>query len=150
VGVHKTQRQIANRDAPPGLRTRRISRKTLGLSGARLITQLLMTQSTELSAKGSGVDLSEMKLRVRYPDFFSASPSPFNHLGCHVDPQYAFPKGPTFPAARKMSIPPPQPRSTTTSPGRRLAKAVGIPQGKSHVARPVMAVLSRVAERFGH
>ena len=37
---------------PPGFRTRAISRKTAGLSGARLMTQLLMTQSTEASARG--------------------------------------------------------------------------------------------------
>ncbi len=37
----------------PGLRTRAISRKTAGLSGARLSTQFEMTQSTE--ASGSGI-----------------------------------------------------------------------------------------------
>ena len=38
---------------PPGFRTRAISRNTAGLSAARLITQLLMTQSTEASASGN-------------------------------------------------------------------------------------------------
>ena len=42
---------IASR--PPGFRTRTISRNTAGLSGARLITQLLMTQSTPLSSSGN-------------------------------------------------------------------------------------------------
>src|SRR5436309_3307798 len=37
---------------PPGLRTRYISRKTAGLSGARLMTQLLTRQSTLASASG--------------------------------------------------------------------------------------------------
>jgi hypothetical protein len=37
---------------PPGLRTLAISLKTAGLSGARLMTQLLMMQSTEASGSG--------------------------------------------------------------------------------------------------
>ena len=37
---------------PPGFSTRAISRKTAVLSGARLITQLLMMQSTDASASG--------------------------------------------------------------------------------------------------
>src|SRR5271165_2694955 len=38
---------------PPGFRTRAISRKTAVLSGARLITQFEITQSTEASGSGS-------------------------------------------------------------------------------------------------
>ena len=36
-------------------------------------------------------------------------------------------EGPTFEAARNTSSPPPDPRSTTTSPALRLAEAVGFP-----------------------
>src|SRR5689334_13180074 len=38
-----------------------------------------------------------------------------------------FPVGPTLSAARNTSRPPPHPRSTTVSPGRRVANAVGLP-----------------------
>ena len=37
---------------PPGRSTRNDSRNTAGLSGERLMTQLLMTMSTELSSTG--------------------------------------------------------------------------------------------------
>jgi len=49
-GFFNTRSLTASR--PPGLRTRAISRKTAGLSGARLMTQLLITQSAEASGKG--------------------------------------------------------------------------------------------------
>ena len=38
------------------------------------------------------------------------------------------PVGPTRPAAKKASIPPPLPMSSTTSPGLSDASAVGFPQ----------------------
>ena len=40
----------------------------------------------------------------------------------------ARPVGPTRFAARNTSSPPPEPKSTTTSPGFKLAVAVGFPQ----------------------
>src|SRR5262249_44653781 len=40
---------------------------------------------------------------------------------------YAFPVGPTRRADRSTSMPPPEPRSRTTSPGWRSARAVGFP-----------------------
>src|SRR3954454_537954 len=40
---------------------------------------------------------------------------------------YAFPEGPTRRADNKKSMPPPDPRSRTVSPGSRLASAVGLP-----------------------
>ena len=46
----------------------------------------------------------------------------------------AFPFAPTFDAARKTSSPPPHPRSTTTSPGRRFAVAVGLPHDRPMLA----------------
>ena len=63
----------------------------------------------------------------------------------------AFPVGPTFWAARNTSSPPPHPRSTTTSPGLRLAKAVGLPQDTPRLAlsRHRRQLLGRVAECFG-
>src|SRR6266436_9772525 len=41
---------------------------------------------------------------------------------------YALPVGPTLLAESKTSIPPPDPKSSTTSPGFNFAKAVGLPQ----------------------
>ena len=46
----------------------------------------------------------------------------------------ALPVGPTFRAARNTSSPPPLPRSTTISPARRLAVAVGLPQDRPMLA----------------
>jgi hypothetical protein len=41
---------------------------------------------------------------------------------------YALPVGPTRRADSSTSMPPPEPRSSTTSPARRSATAVGFPQ----------------------
>src|SRR5688572_16065198 len=41
---------------------------------------------------------------------------------------YALPVGPTRRAESRTSSPPPEPRSSTNSPGRRSARAVGLPQ----------------------
>src|SRR5205823_225887 len=41
---------------------------------------------------------------------------------------YTLPVGPTRLAERITSMPPPEPRSRTTSPGCNLARAVGLPQ----------------------
>src|SRR5262245_30489412 len=41
---------------------------------------------------------------------------------------YALPAGPTRRAESKTSIPPPEPRSSTVSPGFNVARAVGLPQ----------------------
>ena len=52
------------------------------------------------------------------------------------------PVGPTFWAARKQSMPPPEPRSRTTSPGLRPAMAVGLPQPSEALAAPVGSAAS--------
>ena len=60
---------------PPGFRTRAISRKTAGLSGARLMTQLLMTQSTDASGERKLVDRQPDGTRrsdIRHPGRSSA------------------------------------------------------------------------------
>src|SRR5690349_21916101 len=41
---------------------------------------------------------------------------------------YALPVGPTRRADKRTSIPPPEPRSSTVSPGASSASAVGLPQ----------------------
>ena len=111
---------------PPGFSTRNISRNTAGLSGARLMTQFEMITSTE--ASGSGSD----SIRARWNSTFVtpalialtfARPIISGVMSMPI----ALPVGPTFFAASSTSIPPPQPRSTTTSPGLRWAVAVGLP-----------------------
>ena len=70
---------------PPGLSTRKISRKTAGLSGARLRTQLLITQSAEASGERQAVDGGQMELDVGVAAGCGVGASALNHLGRHVD-----------------------------------------------------------------
>ena len=58
----------------------------------------------------------------------------------------AFPVGPTLAAASRTSRPPPQPRSTTVSPSRRLANAVGLPQDRPRFASAKRQLLRRIAD----
>src|SRR5437016_2962245 len=116
---------------PPGFSTLAISRNTAGLSGARLMTQLLITQSAEASGSGSLSMVAWWNSTFGKPwplfplaAFWRASSSIWGVMSMPM----ALPVGPTFAAARNTSRPPPQPRSTTISPGRRLAVAVGLPQ----------------------
>ena len=128
---------------PPGLSTRNISRKTAGLSGARLMTQLEMTQSTE--ASGSGID----SMRARWNSTLvtpalTALAFARSIISGVMSMPMALPVGPTFLAASSTSRPPPQPRSTTTSPGFRWAVAVGLPHD-----RPMFASAGSAASSSG-
>src|SRR5437762_1337330 len=112
---------------PLGLSTRRASRNTASLSAERLTTQFEMITSTELS--GSGIcSISTRKNStfsapaLRLFSFASAS------ISSVMSRPYALPVGPTRFAESSTSIPPPDPRSSTTSPGFNLASAVGFPQ----------------------
>src|SRR6266849_5242043 len=120
-----TTSETANR--PPGLSTRKASRNTRSLSAERLITQFEMMTSTELS--GSGIcSISPLKNStlvapaLRLFSFANAS------ISSVISSPYALPVGPTRLAESNTSIPPPEPRSRTTSPGFNLASAVGFPQ----------------------
>ena len=104
-----------------------ISRKTAGLSGARLMTQLEITQSTAASDSGS------LSIAARWYSIFispdlSALARARSIISGVMSMPIALPSGPTLRAASSTSRPPPLPKSTTTSPLRRLAKAVGLPQ----------------------
>src|SRR6267143_157351 len=112
---------------PPGFSTRKASRNTRSLSAERLITQFEIMTSTELS--GSGIcSISPFKNStlsapaLRLFSFASAS------ISSVISRPYALPVGPTRLAESKTSIPPPEPRSRTTSPGFNFASAVGLPQ----------------------
>src|SRR4029077_601483 len=111
---------------PPGFNTRNASRSTRSLSAERLITQFEIITSTVLS--GSGI-FSISPLRnstfvapaLRLFSFASAS------ISSVISSPYALPVGPTRFAESNTSIPPPEPRSSTTSPAFNLASAVGFP-----------------------
>ena len=101
------------------------------------MTQLLITQSTEGSA-AEFVDRRDVELDVFHR--FSAGAlggvplepmRPFRRL---MSMPIALPAGPTLGAASNTSSPPPQPRSTTTSPGRRFAVAMGLPHDNPMLA----------------
>jgi hypothetical protein len=126
---------------PPGLSTRAISRNTAGLSGARLITQLLITTSTEVSDSGSRSMLARWNsafVTLPLAAFFRDS----SIISGVMSIPMALPVGPTFWAARNTSSPPPLPRSTTTSPGSRFAVAVGLPQERPMLASAGIEVSS--------
>src|SRR6266403_1545543 len=125
ISPRVTTSQTASR--PPGFSTRKASRNTRSLSAERLIAQFEMMTSTELS--GSGIcSISPFKNStlsapaLRLFSFASAS------ISSVISRPYAWPVGPTRLAESKTSMPPPEPRSRTTSPGFNLAKAVGFPQ----------------------
>ena len=112
---------------PPGDKTRKDSRKTASLSGDRQTTQLDMTTST--FASGSGIfsisPLTNSTLVMpRLAWFLRARFSMSSVMSRPV----TWPSGPTCWDARKQSIPPPEPRSSTLSPAFRPARAVGLPQ----------------------
>src|ERR1035437_601771 len=120
-----TTSEIANR--PPGLSTRNASRITRRLSPERFTTQFEMITSTELS--GSGMfsispfrNSTLVAPALRLFSFASAS------ISSVISRPYALPVGPTRLAESRTSMPPPEPRSSTTSPSLSAASMVGLPQ----------------------
>src|ERR1022692_1051999 len=111
---------------PPGFSTRKASRSTRSLSAERLITQFDIITSTELSGRGicsispfRNSTFSAPALRL----FSLASAS----ISSVISRPYALPVGPTRFAESRTSMPPPEPRSRTTSPAFNFANAVGFP-----------------------
>src|SRR5438105_3287606 len=120
-----TTSDTANR--PPGLSTRNASVSTRSLSPERLITQLEMMTSTLTSGSGmcsiSPLRNSTLSMpALRWLSRASAS------ISSVMSSPYALPVGPTRLADSSTSMPPPEPRSSTTSPGLSCASAVGLPQ----------------------
>src|SRR5260370_12970756 len=111
---------------PPCLSTRKACRNTWSLSAERLITQFEMMTSTELSGRGI-CSISPLKNStfsapaLRLLSFASAS------ISSVMSRPYALPVAPTRLAESRTSMPPPEPRSRTTSPGFNFASAVGFP-----------------------
>src|SRR6266852_8039627 len=112
---------------PPGLSTRNASRNTASLSAERLITQFEIITSTELSGNGicSISPLKNSTFSAPALRLFSLASASISSV---ISNPYALPVGPTRFAESKTSMPPPEPRSSTISPGFNLASAVGFPQ----------------------
>ena len=113
---------------PPGRRTRAISRKTAALSAARLITQLLITTSTDVGRQRDGLDvaLAGTRRSSRPPRRRSAAPGPASRRSCRGRTRARSARRASRRAGRRC--PPPDPRSSTRSPSRSSATAVGLPQ----------------------
>ncbi len=112
---------------PPGLRTRKVSANTAGLSVERLITQLEITTSMVLA--GSGIaSMVPLRNSTLVAPAFSALARARASISSVMSSPYAFPVGPTRRAESRTSMPPPEPRSNTLSPSRSSATAVGLPQ----------------------
>src|SRR5215208_2974076 len=119
-----TMSETAN--LPPDLRTRNASEITLGLSVERLMTQLEITTSTLSSGSGISSMCPFRHSTFSTPAsarFFSASAS----ISSVMSRPYALPPGETLLAESSTSMPPPLPKSRTTSPGESVARAVGLP-----------------------
>ena len=74
---------------PPGRRTRAISRNTAGLSAARLMTQLLMTTSTEAAGSGIASIVPLEELDVGRAGFGGVALGQGEHLVGHVEAERA-------------------------------------------------------------
>src|SRR5688572_7129164 len=120
-----TTSDTANR--PPGFSTRCASRITCALSAERLITQFEIITSTV--SDGSGMFSISPRRNSTFvnPERFWFSLASFS-ISSVISRPYAFPAGPTRCADSSTSMPPPEPRSSTVSPGDSAASAVGLPQ----------------------
>src|SRR5829696_5079918 len=143
VSPRNTMSETAKR--PPGLRTRNASESTFGLSVERLMTQLEITTSTWSSGSGTSSMWPFRNSTFSAPTsalFFSASSS----ISSVMSSPYALPPGATLLAESSTSMPPPLPRSSTTSPGESVAKAVGLPHPSEAAPAACGSVSSSSAE----
>src|SRR5688572_18384400 len=119
-----TTSDTANR--PPGFNTRYASRMTRALSADRLITQFEMMTSTVSAGRGMFSISPRRNSTLVAPArrWFSRARASISSV---MSRPYAFPVGPTRCAESSTSMPPPEPRSSTVSPGESAANAVGLP-----------------------
>ena len=138
-----TTSDTANR--PPGLSTRNASANTFRLSAARLMTQFEMMTSTE--ASGSGMcSMSPFRNSTFVTPAAAWLRRARASISSVMSRPYALPVGPTRRAESRTSMPPPEPRSSTTWPGSSAASAVGLPQpseaSTASAGRPVTCAAS--------
>ena len=113
---------------PPGRSTRAISRKTAGLSAARLTTQLLITTSIEPAGSGIASIWPLRNSTLVAPASSALRRARVEHLIGHVEPERPARRvPPAWPRGARRSRRP-SPRSSTRSPSWRSATAVGLPQ----------------------
>jgi len=113
------------------LSTRAISRQTCGLSGERFSTQFEITTSTLASATGRCSISPSRNSTFEKPvccAYDAMLPRALRSISGVMSTPITRPRAPTFAPAMKQSKPPPAPRSSTVSPSRRSATAVGFPQ----------------------
>jgi len=117
------------------LTTRPISARTAGLSVERLITQFEITTSTEAAGSGISSITPLRKIAFRMPASCALRRAS-SSISSVMSRPYAMPVGPTRFADRITSIPPPEPRSSTVSPSRSSATALGFPQPSETAVAP--------------
>ena len=113
---------------PPGFSTRKASAMTRSLSADRLITQFEMITSTELSGSGMLLDLALQELDVRRARTSAGSRARARASRRSCPGRRPCRSGRRACAESSTSMPPPEPRSSTISPGFSSASAVGLPQ----------------------
>ena len=111
-----TMSEIARR--PPGRSTRAASEKTRSLRGDRLTTPFEMTASKLASAKGSSSMWACTSSTWANPASSRRRPALASCSSVMSTPATR-PASPTSTAAQNRSVPDPEPRSSTASPGRR-------------------------------
>mmetsp|Transcript_15243 Transcript_15243/g.64343 ORF Transcript_15243/g.64343 Transcript_15243/m.64343 type:complete len:214 (+) Transcript_15243:623-1264(+) len=143
----------ATASLPPGLSTRNASRSTRGLSGDRLMTQLLTTTSIVASPAGRFSISPRRNSRTSEPrPRFSAPARALASMSGVMSTPTTKPSRPTSSCARKQSTPAPQPRSSTVSPRFSAARRTGVPHPTPRSASPATARSASVypmAERLG-
>src|ERR1700690_4106276 len=104
------------------------------------MTQFDITTSTELSGSGMS-SISPFRNQAFSIPAFRLFSFARDSISSVISRPYAFPVGPTRLAESSTSIPPPEPRSRTTSPGLSCASAVGFPQPSEASTAPAGAAL---------
>ncbi len=140
-GLSNARSDTATR--PPGFRTRAISRHAWDLSGERLMTQLEITTSIQASATGRCSISPKRNSTLSNPDrsrYWVIFLRALDNISGVISTPMARPFVPTFRPAMKTSNPPPEPKSSTTSPCLSAARALGLPH-----ERPILALAGRAA-----
>ena len=115
-----TMSEMASR--PPGRRIRAASAKTRCLTGERLITPFDRTASKLAASKGRSSMCASTSSTWAKP-CSSRSRAAFSSCLSVMSTPTTRPDSPTSTAAQKMSVPEPEPRSSTVSPGWSAARS---------------------------
>src|SRR5918996_1568990 len=128
-----TKSEIIILPLPSLFKTRRISLNVFTLSVAKLITQLLIATSTELSLTGILSSISPFRNSTLVKPFSLAAEVAFCNISSVKSMPITLPLSFTSLDARNASIPAPEPKSTTISPAFKLAKLIGAPQPRPNI-----------------